>query len=183
MEKDPKFYRAAPKPPNVATADSVEHVRLRRLLANGFSDKAIRDQEPIIQQYVDLMIRQLHRSCEGGREALDMTAWYNWATFDLIGDLTFGESFGCLENRAYNPWISMIFSFMKVGTLFQVFAHYPTIKRLLLAMIPPSLMAKRIAHQRLTKEKVSKRIEMKNDRPDFYESILKRKDELVGYEI
>lgn len=34
-----------------------------------------------------------------------MTAWFNWTISDIIGALTFGESFGCLENQRMHPWI------------------------------------------------------------------------------
>lgn len=67
----------------------------RRNLSSGFSEKALRDQEYIIMKYVDLLMQRLHENSENG--PVDMAKWFNFATFDIIGDLTFGESFGCLE--------------------------------------------------------------------------------------
>ena len=66
----------------------------RRILAPGFSEKALRDQEPYMKKYFDLLIQRLHENCG---QPVNMVDWYHLTTFDLIGDLTFGESFDCLE--------------------------------------------------------------------------------------
>lgn len=49
----------------------------------------------MINRYIDLLIQRLD---ERTNQKVDMVAWYNWTTFDIIGDLSLGESFGCLEN-------------------------------------------------------------------------------------
>ena len=69
----------------------------RRIFTYGFSNKALKEQEPILNKYFDLLIRRLKENCN---EPVDLTAWYNFLTFDLIGDLAFGESFQCLENSS-----------------------------------------------------------------------------------
>lgn len=66
----------------------------RRNLNPGFSEKAVRAQESIIMGYVDLLMKRLHENCH---DPVDMVKWLNATTFDIIGDLTFGESFGSLE--------------------------------------------------------------------------------------
>jgi cytochrome P450 len=67
----------------------------RRNFSPAFSDKALREQEPIMKKYFDLLIQRLH---ENWVKPVDIVQWYNSTTFDLIGDLLFGESYGCLEN-------------------------------------------------------------------------------------
>ena len=95
--KDPGAYNALSTGVHsiLTTPTDADHSRFRRLLAHGFSEKAIREQEPLLLQYINLLIRGLHEKAEDGPQ--DMVAWYNWATFYLIGDLTFKESFDCLE--------------------------------------------------------------------------------------
>jgi len=44
-----------------------------------------------------------------------MAKWYNLTTFDVIGDLVFAQSFGCLGNSEYHPWVSTIFSSVREG--------------------------------------------------------------------
>jgi hypothetical protein len=46
-------------------------------------------------KYFDLLIKRLY---ENYAKPINSVNWYNFTTFDIIGDLTFGEPFGCLEN-------------------------------------------------------------------------------------
>jgi len=70
----------------------------RRNLAQGVTEKALRDQEPILTKYFDKLILKLHENCSKG--PVDLSLYFNLVTVDIIGDLTFGQSFGCLENSA-----------------------------------------------------------------------------------
>jgi hypothetical protein len=64
-------------PINITSAGREEHTRLRRRLAFGFSDRTMREQEPIIGGYVDLLIRRLTEKCDNGGFALNMRDWYS----------------------------------------------------------------------------------------------------------
>lgn len=81
----------------------------------------------------------------------------NYTTFDVIGDLAFGEAFGCLENSEYHLWVAMIFDNIKLGTYLQVANFLPWIRRLVGALAPRALLKKRQEHMDLTKEKLLKR--------------------------
>ncbi|KAI8308337.1 Trichothecene C-15 hydroxylase [Colletotrichum sp. SAR11_59] len=113
--KDPIFH--APFRGNIIGADRDDHRRFRRFLSHGFSAQAMMNQQPLITQYVDLLIQRLHENAEGGTRKLDMVSWYNWCTFDIISDLAFGEPFGCLQNSDYHPWVSAIFGAVKQNAL------------------------------------------------------------------
>ncbi|KAK9418129.1 putative Tubulin alpha chain [Seiridium unicorne] len=139
---------------------SREHGKLRRMLAHGFSEKALRDQQPLIKKYADLFVQRLHEKCADGSAALNITAWYNFTTFDVIGVLAFGESFGCLGNSQVHSWVSMILSIACVGTIIQSLAQYPTIKALIDAFVPVAErnlvepMLKRADERGITMEKL-----------------------------
>ncbi|KAL8400897.1 hypothetical protein RB594_001069 [Gaeumannomyces avenae] len=92
----------------IAAPSREAHRRQRRQLAHGFSEAAIYEQEPIISFYFDLFIRRLSEKSKGG-EAIDMLRWLNYVTFDIIGDLALGESFGSLESSTYHPWVNNVF--------------------------------------------------------------------------
>lgn len=79
-----------------------DHGRMRKNLNPGFSEKALRQQEPQIMGYVNLLIQRLKDHSQDG--PLDICSWYNFTTFDIIGCLFYGESFQCLENSKYNDW-------------------------------------------------------------------------------
>ena len=65
-----------------------------RILAPSFSETSLRKQEPLLTVYVDLLLQRLR---ENARGPIDIWQWIKLATFDITGDLTFGESFDCLE--------------------------------------------------------------------------------------
>lgn len=59
------------------------HTRYRKALAHGFTAQAMRDQQPLIMKYADLLVQRIGEHSDGGNKALDMAAWYNWITFDV----------------------------------------------------------------------------------------------------
>jgi cytochrome P450 len=61
-----------PRYPNILEAPQELHSKVRRMLSNAFSDKCIREQEPIISTYTDILIDRL-RNREG---PVDIMKWY-----------------------------------------------------------------------------------------------------------
>ncbi|KFY45029.1 hypothetical protein V495_03143 [Pseudogymnoascus sp. VKM F-4514 (FW-929)] len=175
MAKDMKFYnRPINNTHSLITANRADHTRYRRLVSHAFSDKALREQEPLIKSYVNLLTQRLRERATTGPH--DMVAWYNWTTFDLIGDLAFGESFDCLENCTYHPWISMLFASIKAGAYISSLNRYG-IKWMMEVLVPRGLLNKRRAQMELTRQKVKKRLEQGTTRPDFMSHILRHNDE------
>jgi len=76
---------------------------MKRKLSNGFSVKALSEQEDIVHYYLDKLIGQINAHGTGP-EGDEMVKWYNFFTFDLIGDLAFGESFGSLNDGMLSPF-------------------------------------------------------------------------------
>jgi cytochrome P450 len=148
-------------------SNDADHTRMRRLLAHAFSDAALREQEPILTQYFDLMVTELSRCCEAGG-SVDMTKWYNCLTFDVIGDLCFGESFHALDSGEYHFWMRNVFQGIKVARVLQIIGAYGA-SGLLMAMtnLIPSLSKAKDEHERFSQLKTSQRMEMKTDRKDF----------------
>jgi len=80
---------------DMLVADEPNHARQRRTLSHAFSMKAITGQEQLISQFVDLFIAKVAEQVDAG-SAVDMNKWFNYLTFDVIGELAFGESFNCM---------------------------------------------------------------------------------------
>ncbi|KAH6719576.1 cytochrome P450 [Leptodontidium sp. MPI-SDFR-AT-0119] len=95
MQKDPNFFQTLDKTPNIFLSNDADHSRIRRLLAHAFSDKALLEEESIIYEYVDLMVSKLKEVSAQGVPT-NIVNWFKWTTFDLFGDLYFGQSFQCL---------------------------------------------------------------------------------------
>lgn len=81
----------------INTRDPIEHGRMHRHLAHAFSEKSVREQEALIAEEVDLFVEKLgqHGKKEQGT---DLQRWLNMTTFDITGSLSFGKSFGAVQN-------------------------------------------------------------------------------------
>ena len=174
--KDMRFYPPTSGAASIISANNADHSRFRRLLSHAFSDSSLRGQEPIIKSYVDLLMKRLHEKSENGKQVQDMVAWYNFTTFDIIGDLAFGEPFDCLKQSTYHQWVAIVMSHVKYSAYTNVTRRFPGWKLICKIITPTHVMNSRKLHLQLTKEKVKGRLSKSNERPDFFGNILKHKD-------
>jgi cytochrome P450 len=99
-KENPRFikslwYDVPGQEPGIANErDPSRHSEVRRTLSHAFSSKSLNLQENILVKYIDLFVSQLKK--HGPRQTIPMQEWYNWLTFDIIGDLAFGEPFGAV---------------------------------------------------------------------------------------
>jgi hypothetical protein len=101
MDKDPIHAGASEAVhgvhvPNIAQALGANHMRQRRALAPAFSPATIREQEAILQSSVSLFVQKLKKMAHDGRP-VDVATWFIFCTLDIIGNLSLGEPFGCLQ--------------------------------------------------------------------------------------
>lgn len=176
-----KFYKIFDNMPSslISAPSREEHGAIRRQLAHGFSERSMRGQEPIIGEYVDLLIQRLQANCEGGTKALNMRNWLNWATFDIIGDLGFGSPFGCLESSDYHPWVRLITDSItttaKLNAL-QAVGGRPIVQFLKRR----GFLTRRDQHMTLVSEKLAQRIDLGAERPDLIEGLIRNKEQSVS---
>ncbi|PNY24989.1 Isotrichodermin C-15 hydroxylase [Tolypocladium capitatum] len=102
------------------------HRRQRRQVAHAFSNSALNQQEPIIRQYIDLLISRLDDRAREGRD-INVVEWMNFTTFDIIGDLAFSEPFHSLKNHGYHPWILSIIQSIRGGSIIRFLHIYPSL--------------------------------------------------------
>ncbi|KZL72932.1 cytochrome P450 [Colletotrichum tofieldiae] len=175
--KDP--INARYKPHSIINSGREDHARIRRVLAHGFSAQSMVEQQPLIQSQIDLLIQRLHEHCEDGRKALNMVAWYNYTTFDIIGDLAFGEPFGCLEKSDYHPWVSSIFDNIHANIYRNQFQRYWITRPFTKWLIPKKLMENQRLHNQLSIDKVKRRMALGESRPDFVQSMMMKEGALA----
>ncbi|KAL1987414.1 hypothetical protein VTN96DRAFT_3796 [Rasamsonia emersonii] len=129
--KDPIWWKRRPdQPDSLLTAIDPElHARILKLLTPAFTPRALRAQEPIVQRYVSLLIVRLHErvsEAEDGKGVeIDIAPWFNYTTFDIFGDLGFGESFDCLQHSRYHPWIALLLNSVKAASFVAAARFYP----------------------------------------------------------
>ncbi|KAF6812515.1 trichothecene c-15 hydroxylase, partial [Colletotrichum plurivorum] len=165
---------------NIIGSSRGDHQRFRRALAHGFSAQSMLAQQPIIQAYVDRLIAKLHENSQSGEKVVNVEKWFNFATFDIVGDLSFGEPFGCLEDGTYHPWVELIFQSMKNLAFIASSRRLSWLgPLLLLTMVPKGLVDKLAQNRELSRAKVRKRLELGTARPDFVDAMV-RKSESAG---
>lgn len=147
----------------------MNHRRLRRLQSYAFSEKALSSQADIIDSYISKFISKLLEKARCEETAVvDLVDWYNFITFDLIGDLAFGESFGCLDLGLLHPWIRCVVNFLRIGFLDQAIARInPLLATLVDYVLYRSLVKDVKNHLGYSQKMARKRIDTKTDRSDF----------------
>ncbi|KAB8291575.1 hypothetical protein EYC80_006375 [Monilinia laxa] len=92
-----------------------EHGRFSRAFAAAFTEKSMREHEPMILQYADILISQL--KTEASKKApVDIIDWFEYAAFDIVGDLAFSKSFHSLENNEFHYLVNALRKFMQAFT-------------------------------------------------------------------
>ncbi|OCK74119.1 cytochrome P450 [Lepidopterella palustris CBS 459.81] len=176
MQKDPWHYQKHDKTPSLHVSGDADHTRMRRLISHAFSDKALRDQEPIMQSYTNLLMSRLHEVTRNGN-AINIKQWFHWALFDLFGDLCYGESFGCLQNGKSHPWIDIIGESIQAFAYIALCRRIPGLERLVFSMMPKKKIEQAAWHTKFSSDLADKRMAMVTDRPDFMSFLLKYNDE------
>jgi cytochrome P450 len=191
-DKSNLFYREQvidrPKgeePVSLIDASREEHSRLRRALAGGFSEKAMREQEAVIVGYVDMLVAGLKGRMAKG-EKVDMVKWYNWFTFDVVGDLVFAESFGCLEGEHGHPFVDMVTGFVVQQAAF-VALKYSGLSRWWVVKRPVNWAVKSFMGDSLKTmhgimwAKLKRRLEIKEERTDLFDGLMTNREKLVSW--
>ncbi|KAL4907119.1 hypothetical protein BDW74DRAFT_121165 [Aspergillus multicolor] len=82
--------------------DPEAHHLRRRVWSGAFSDRLLRGYEVRIRQYRRRLVERINGMIEKG-ENVDVTKWFNLYSFDVMGDLSFGQGFESLE-RGEDHW-------------------------------------------------------------------------------
>ncbi|EUC39561.1 hypothetical protein COCMIDRAFT_10351 [Bipolaris oryzae ATCC 44560] len=175
--KDTKFYSPDLNGDYsvVAEPTSETHGQVRRVFANAFSDRALRLQEPLIYHHVNKLNKILDKTIAADPEThIDLVRMYNCTTFDIMGDLTFGEPLGMLDTGKYTQWVRAVFESIKVLNMFRLAKQYPSAGFLLKTFMPPSLRGKEVEHFQHSIERVDKRLAKGTDigKSDIWKLVL-----------
>lgn len=156
-----------------------EHQRHRKILATSFSESSLKAQEPIIMGYADLLTERLREHASRG-DVVDLWAWFNYLTFDIIGDLTFGEPFDCLQDGQFHPWITFIFSNLTNMMYAQMITTMGYLGTCIESLVPKKIWAEAVSHAQATRDKVDRRLARTTTRPDFMAGFTRHIDQPGG---
>ncbi|KAK4216435.1 cytochrome P450 [Rhypophila decipiens] len=178
--KDRLWWSRQPGQPDnlVSAIDPENHARIRKALSAGFTPRALRSQEPIIQRYVNLLVERLRdqilASGEKKTAEVDIGQWFHFTTFDIFGDLGFGESFDCLETSKFHPWIALLFNSVKAASFVVAARYYAWLEIILIHGIPASVKKKAAKHYNQIADKVQRRLNWELSRPDLMSYVIQK---------
>lgn len=120
--------------------DRKEHARRRRAWDRGFGAKALRDYQGRVARYTDDLLGVVERAAAdedsvgekgttggdgGGGGRINMAKWFNYYSFDIMGDFAFGESFNMLRDGVDHYFLKTTHANMVFIGIFSVgFAIY-----------------------------------------------------------
>jgi cytochrome P450 len=160
-------------------ARDVDHARQRKIFTPAFSDRALKQQEPLFLKYTNQLVAKLkERIAEDADSEIDMIRLYNFTTFDVMADLAFGESLHMLDNAEYDPWVSAIFSSVKIAARMGTLANYQLLVRVVRALMPKARNKQQYNHFNHSANRVTKRLEKGRDVEgvDIWDLVLAQED-------
>ena len=160
------------------------HKRLRKVLASPLSDKALVSQEALISAQTSLLVNRL-KALAHQDKSVNLLNWFNCTSFDVLGDLAFGEPFGCLSEGNLHSWAQLLHD--TVGSMgdIQTFKRFfPGVfdALMFIAIKSGSKAVKRQMEQfDFCANKAKERMAKDTDRPDF--SMLDFAESSASYEL
>lgn len=85
------------------------------------------------------------RGVAASKTPTDMVRWFNYTTFDMIGDLVIGKSFGCLKDSEYHSWVRNLQQDIKIGPYVRTIATYTDLGHFWSILAPASIKHARLS--------------------------------------
>jgi cytochrome P450 len=89
-----------------------------------------------------------------------------------MGDMVFGQSFDCLTNWGYHPWVKLIFDSVKAGAFVRCVKYWPFLAPLSKWLVPPNIRRRRIDQRKMAAEKAAYRRSIDDGRQDLISGYL-----------
>ncbi|CAJ2505542.1 Uu.00g129360.m01.CDS01 [Anthostomella pinea] len=111
---------------NLVNVQNIDvHRRHRRLLSAPLSESNLKAMLPQVDSKVEVAIQQMKKEM-GTRGAADVLKWWTCVATDVIGELTFGESFRTLDTGEKNQYM---LDLEVTGATNAMMASFPTLYR------------------------------------------------------
>lgn len=104
-EKSPWYDIGLPMVSVHTCRDRATHDKRRKVWDQGFSTRALRDFEDRELRITKLLVDQIGKR---SGETMNASHWFNFYSFDVMGELAFGESFGMVEKGEVHEAMDML---------------------------------------------------------------------------
>ncbi|KAI2466534.1 cytochrome P450 [Annulohypoxylon bovei var. microspora] len=157
--------------------DPAEHARMRKMLAPGFTGVAMKTHEHIIHHYVDMFVRKVGEISAARQGAgVDVVEAVPWLAFDVMGELTFGESFNAVASGQTHFWISILADSAHAAILPSFVRRAPSLVLMIPFMLSISALRNLKTHYAYTLETVRRRLSRTNAERDIFTPVLEQGD-------
>ncbi|KAK1689370.1 benzoate 4-monooxygenase cytochrome P450 [Colletotrichum godetiae] len=144
--------------------DKQEHAQRRKSWDRGFSSKALRDYEFRVADYTNQLLANIDKN-KG--KPFNISDWFNFYSFDVMGDLAFGKSFGMLKEGIKHYFMTSLHQDMQaIGMFSHMLWLFPIFKN------TPILNENNKRFWKFVTAQVDERIKNPPDRPDVFSWIL-----------
>jgi cytochrome P450 len=181
--KDPNAYQEAPNGCRnlFAEPNDEKHRFQRKIFTYAFSDRALREQQPLFSKYIDVLVDRVRRTVQTEPTApFDIVKLLNFTTFDIMADLCFGESLGLLQSVDYTPWVSMVLKSFKVGARIGAVTLFEPFRTILKLWKPQKIEDIKKEFFQFSADRVDKRLAAKVDRSDIWGLVLANQEKGRG---
>ncbi|KAI2631794.1 putative cytochrome P450 [Xylaria nigripes] len=164
----------------VSERDPRVHGKMRKLLSHAFSTQSLNEQEIMISGTVDYFMKLVGTRGAPQNGGFDIGKAFEMMTFDIIGDLAFGETFKALDSPLPHPWISVTLGALTQGALVDTFKRFPAlagIAKVIMSSKIDALVRDTSRNEEMAIDLISQRIKRDTDRKDFYTRILEHRND------
>ncbi|PYH97896.1 cytochrome P450, partial [Aspergillus ellipticus CBS 707.79] len=168
------------------------HRGRQRALIRGFSDRALRDQDPLIQKHINKMILTIHQNLSTTHlhnhkqsSTINLLDILIFTAFHLQAELTFGESLHLLDSHAYLPWVRAAFAGLKFMAISGALAQLPFLGPVIQFLIYKTLRRTSREHFQFSVDMVNRRLDRQDTHtctatryptPDIWHFVLQQQE-------
>lgn len=156
------------------------HAKAWRIFAGAVSDRALKFQEPLLRRHVDKMVYNIHELIS--KEPLAdvvMVQMYNFLAFDVMSDLGFGYATGMLDNDESNPWLNIVYEYVKATNLLVAIRFYHILRPFVGFVVSRQDSNARDEHFRNSASPLNERLRRGRDEPNIWTLVETRSERLL----
>ncbi|OJD32483.1 short-chain dehydrogenase [Diplodia corticola] len=156
----------------LTTHQPAEHKRLRNALAPAFTASALVEQEAIQQAHVDRMIHRVCHELKSHASPLDLTEHLSRCVWDIVGELSFGESLSVDQKNAFESLKVGFCRLAPILELVQYIIGMPVVGTVTKVAIQVAGHGFRIPNTIITKSKIGEYVDRQYVRKNFLTAIM-----------
>ncbi|KAL7949231.1 cytochrome P450 [Trichoderma barbatum] len=141
------------------------HQKMRKIVGQAFAPRSLLEQEGFFHTHIDKLASVLADASKQDK-VVDLHDLLVYVAWDIVGDLSFGQPFGALDNGQNDPWLTQVSEhipmMMKMVELLDALPIQPIVRWCFGVLNLP--LAK---HRDYCMDKLKRRLATQTDRKDF----------------